>query len=208
MDDIVAVTLFRHGLTEGNKKKVYLGWNDSPLCVESITQLTSYQMDSASYDLFLCSDLDRCLHTMKLLFPQVEPLTSPEFREMNFGSFQGKTYEELQDDKEYQFWLEDLSCNSPPDGESFIQFSARVAQGWERVIHRILEEGVRRPFIVTHGGVIKHLLSQYAPIKKEFWEWEISNGTGFELMFNIEQLRRRGRCISLQGVPLMESETG
>lgn len=208
MDDIVAITLFRHGLTEGNKKKVYMGWNDSPLCAESISQLASYSLDRASYDAFLSSDLCRCLHTMKLLFPKEEPVTIPEFREMKFGHFQGKTYDELKDNKDYQLWIEDYSTNSPPNGESFEQFSDRIAQGWKRVVHRILEEGVRRPFIVTHGGVIKHLLTEYAPVENEFWDWNISHGEGFELIFDIELLRRGDRCISLQGVPLMASGNG
>ena len=32
MDDTVAISLFRHGLTEANKRHAYLGWTDSPLC--------------------------------------------------------------------------------------------------------------------------------------------------------------------------------
>jgi alpha-ribazole phosphatase len=208
MDGTVVITLFRHGLTEGNRRKQYMGWNDSPLSMEAITQLSSYQLDEQAYDLYVCSDLNRCLHTIKLLFPKVEPKTVMEFREMHFGDFQGKTYEQLKDDISYQKWLENSVIHAPPNGESFEQFANRVDAGWERICRYVHEEDGARPFIVTHGGVIKYLLSRFAPIQKPFWDWRIVHGTGYELLFDVEQLRRGNRCISLREVPLMEKENG
>ena len=35
MDDAVVVALFRHGLTEENKRKAYIGWTDSPICEDA-----------------------------------------------------------------------------------------------------------------------------------------------------------------------------
>lgn len=208
MDDIVAVTLFRHGLTEGNKRKAYMGWNDSPLSEEAVNQLSSYNLDSESYDLFISSDLKRCLKTMGLLFPDVDALTTLELREMHFGDFQGKTYNELKDHESYQQWINDFQAITPPNGESYEGFVSRIENGWQEVVQKVLKNQLKRPFIVTHGGVIKYLLSQYAPIEKNFWDWIIPHGSGYELQFNVEQLRRRGRCISLREVPLTVSENG
>ena len=64
MDDTVVIALFRHGLTEENKRKAYLGWNDSPLCPESKRIGTSKR-----YEHYFSSDLQRCISTVKLLFP-------------------------------------------------------------------------------------------------------------------------------------------
>lgn len=208
MANTVVITLFRHGLTEGNKRKAYMGWNDSPLCEEAVTKLSSYQLKPESYDLFLSSDLNRCLHTMKLLFPTVEPETAEAFREMHFGTFQGKTYDELQHEESYQKWLEDPIAYAPPDGETYEQFASRIDKGWEKIQKDVLEEGIRRPIIVTHGGVIKYLLSQYAPEKKEFWDWKVVHGNGYELVFDLEQLRRGEPCISLREVPITENANG
>lgn len=208
MDDIVVITLFRHGLTEGNKRKAYMGWNDSPLSEEAVNQLVSYNLDSGSYDLFISSDLNRCLHTMGLLFPDVDALTTFALREMHFGDFQGKTYDELKEDDSYQQWINDFQAFSPPNGETYEKFVSRIENGWQKIVQKVLNEQLKRPFIVTHGGVIKYLLSQFAPIEKDFWDWNIHHGSGYELQFNVEQLRRRGRCISLREVPLMVSENG
>ncbi|MGJ9457779.1 histidine phosphatase family protein [Oceanobacillus sp. CF4.6] len=208
MDDTVAITLFRHGLTEENKRKAYLGWNDSPLCKEAIQILSNYTFNPQSYDLFVSSDLQRCLSTMEFLFSNVTPVIFTELREINFGTFQGKTYEELKDVKEYQQWINNIFSDSPPCGESFEQFTVRVWKGWDRLVDLILQQDSKRCFIVTHGGVIRYLLSSFSLIEKEFWEWNIPHGTGYVLQFNREQLRRREHCISLQEVLLMGNGHG
>lgn len=204
----MVITIFRHGLTEGNKRKAYMGWNDSSLTEEALTQLRSTKLDPTHYDLFVSSDSNRCVQTLGLLFPKAQPERFLELREMNFGDFQGKTYEELQNVDSYKKWLSNPFTYSPPNGESFAQFTGRIDGAWEKVVHHILEHKVRNPFIVTHGGVIKYLLSKYAPSEKEFWEWSIAHGCGYEFLFDLEQLRRGDRCISLQEVPLTANEGG
>jgi alpha-ribazole phosphatase len=208
MDDTVVITLFRHGLTEGNKQKKYMGWNDSPLSGEAISKLSAYTLKPDAYDLFVSSDINRCLHTMKLLFPAVAPLLFTEFREMHFGTFQGKSYEDLKDDESYQLWVSDMVKHSPPEGETYQKFGDRVDEGWTKVVRQVVENRKRSPFIVTHGGVIKYLLSKYGPTEKEFWDWQVIHGTGFELEFPLETLRRGGRCISLREVPITGRENG
>lgn len=208
MDDIVVITLFRHGLTEGNQRKAYMGWNDSPLSAEGKRALSRYQLQKDNYDYFLSSDLDRCVLTMNLLFPDVTPETAFEWREMNFGSFQGKTYEELKENREYRAWLDHFSTISPPGGESFGEFSARVQKGWSALVEQILLHHKKSPFIVTHGGVIRYLLTEFAPEKKPFWDWKIAHGSGYEFVFDLQQLRRKNRCTLLREVPLTGREPG
>lgn len=204
----MVITLFRHGLTEGNKRRAYMGWNDSPLSEEAVTQLTAIKLEPSHYDYFISSDLNRCLATMKLLFPEVSPEKYTEFRELHFGDFQEKTYEDLKKDKAYQLWLKDSFQYSPPNGESFGQFVERIDKGWDRLVRQILANHIRNPFIVTHGGVIKYILQQYAPNEKDFWDWHVTHGNGYELSFQLDQLRRGERCISLREVPSMENENG
>ena len=47
----------------------------------------------------------------------------------------------------------------------------------------IVEEGFKRVAIVTHGGVIRYLLSKLVPEKRDFWEWKVPHGQGFELVY-------------------------
>ncbi|MBU8879907.1 histidine phosphatase family protein [Bacillus sp. FJAT-29790] len=205
MDDTVAIALFRHGLTEDNKRHAYLGWTDSPLC---LIEKEKMQANDNEYELFFSSDLNRCLETMEIMFQACNPLILSELRELNFGQWEKKTYGELKHDPEYQKWLGSPFTVKPPEGESFFEFSTRVQAGWEKAIKKIIDSNVRKAAIMTHGGVIRHLLTKYAPEAKDFWEWKIPHGNGYELIWSLEVLREGERCTLLQEVPLTAKLNG
>lgn len=205
MDDTVVIALFRHGLTEANKRHAYLGWTDSPLCP---IEKKKIKRPSEEYEYLFSSDLARCLETSKILFPTLDPHILIELREMNFGEWEGKTYEDLQGDSNYQKWLANPNLIRPTNGESFAEFSQRVELGWGKVVKRLSESNVKRTVIMTHGGVIRSLLTKIAPMKKDFWEWETAHGKGYELVWNLNDLRRGERCTLLREVPLMANLNG
>lgn len=201
----MVITLFRHGLTEENKRQAYLGWNDSPLLFEEKERLSKLQLRD---EMVFSSDLGRCLATAAILFPRKTPEIITELRELHFGEWEGKTYSELIHDVLYDQWLNDFYSVQPPEGESFQEFAQRVNDGWEKVKHALEENNQTRATIITHGGVIKYLLSQYAPEEKEFSDWKVPHGNGFELVWNKDGWRRGERCISLQEAPLMANPNG
>ncbi len=83
----VAITLLRHGLTEANERKEYLGWTDSPLSEQGSDGNQQLKDSFRAYELIISSDLQRCVDTTQLLFPEVPIQTNPAFREMNWGMF-------------------------------------------------------------------------------------------------------------------------
>ncbi|GLB60953.1 histidine phosphatase family protein [Cytobacillus sp. NCCP-133] len=204
MDDRVVIALFRHGITEANKRHAYLGWTDSSLCPINQNLIKV----SAGYELILSSDLGRCRQTANILFPGTTPDASKDWREIHFGKWEGKTYEELKDNADYRSWLEIPFTHKPPNGESFGEFTERVDRGWNKLIHRMLDEEIRTAAIVTHGGVMRYLLSKYAPEAKEFWEWQVPFGKGYEFSWKQEGLRRGERCTLLREVPLTANPSG
>lgn len=201
----VAISLLRHGLTEANERREYLGWTDSPLSKQGrikIQQLTDCFQD---YEFLISSDLQRCVNTAKLLFPESQVLTNSAFREMNWGSWEGKTYEQLKEEASYQKWLENPMEAPIPNGESYPDFSARVASGWQQ----LLTQEFKNIAIITHGGVIRELLVRYAPEEKLFWDWKIPHASGYQFIWDsIDAWRRGERCTSLQVVPIMEKQNG
>jgi len=199
----LVIALFRHGLTEENKRKAYLGWKDSPLCTNSMNVSTNNR-----YDLYFSSDLPRCVETATILFPTNTLELLPQLREMNFGQWEGKTYEDLKELLLYQRWLSDPLSYSPPGGESFEEFTQRIQIGWDRITGELLSGNNERCTIITHGGVIRYLLSRFAPTKKDFWSWQAPHELGYELIFEREALRRGERCTLLREVPLMAKVNG
>jgi alpha-ribazole phosphatase len=205
MDGTVVIALFRHGLTEDNKKKAYLGWTDSPLCQEEKKKLAKLP---ASYSLLFSSDLGRCMETSRLLFPLLEPEQLSDLREMHFGEWEGKLYGDLEGDPLYQNWLSHPFAAKIPGGESYPAFTKRVERGWSKIAGRMADSGANRSAIMTHGGVIRHLLTRYAPDKKDFWDWNIAHGEGYELVWEEDNWRRGERCTLLRAVPSMGKENG
>ncbi len=208
MDDTVVVALFRHGLTEENKRKAYIGWTDSPICEDVREALKGKFPKPSPYKQIVSSDLKRCLQTANLLFPDQTPMTLSEFRELHFGSWEGKTYDELSGDLDYEEWLNNQYEKVPPQGESYSVFADRIEKGWQRVVTMMNRDNIHHLAIVTHGGVIRYLLSKLHE-ERDFWEWKVPHGNGFELVWsNREAFRRGERCTLLRAVPLTENQNG
>ncbi|WP_286201496.1 histidine phosphatase family protein [Bacillus sp. ISL-4] len=201
----MAITLLRHGLTEANERKAYLGWTDSPLSVKGEKEILELRGSYPTYEKIHSSDLLRCVETARLLFPNAVLVKDPLFREMNFGSWEGRTYHELKTDRDYLNWLERPMEALVPGGESYPVFSERVNNGWNHLI--ACKEN--RIALMTHGGVIRDLLVSYAPKEKSFFDWGISHGKGYELIWeDRESLRRGERCTLLQEAPIMGKLNG
>ncbi|MGE7604211.1 histidine phosphatase family protein [Peribacillus sp. NPDC097675] len=206
MVDSVAITLLRHGLTEANERKAYLGWTDSPLSMKGKKDIQELKHLYPTYERIHTSDLGRCTETLRQLFPNIFIVKNPSFREMNFGSWEGRTYDELKTNAEYQKWLENPMVAEVPKGESYPEFSRRVQDGW---IQLTASEDGHSYALMTHAGVIRELLSCYAPMEKPFWDWSIPHAMGYELIWdNRESLRRGERCTLLQAVPIMGKQNG
>lgn len=209
MADTLTLTIFRHGLTLENEKRQYLGWTDAPLSEEGLkeTQAIAQLLAGWQPDLLVSSDLVRCQETTKLLFANQPFSTSTAFREMNFGEFEGKTYQQLKNQPKYQLWLADMFRTHVPGGESFGDFSRRVDEGMRDLANNGLEK--RDLVLVTHGGVMRLLLSQYVQTNRTFFDWDIPNSYGYQLVWeNKESFRRLDKCTSLSVVPSTAKEDG
>ncbi|KZE64425.1 hypothetical protein AWM68_14500 [Fictibacillus phosphorivorans] len=204
----MAVTLIRHGLTKANQEKRYIGHSDHSLCEKGKTEL----LDLKPYhgylkpDLVLTSDRRRCLETVEILYPDVHIKICEEFRELNFGDWENKTYADLCKDPTYQKWLNQPKEVCPPNGEDFTEFKKRVSLGWEhKVVPLFKNIEINHVVILTHGGPIRYLLSQFAQEKRDFWEWNARHGQGYTLNW---EGGMEGRCTLLQAAPLMEKQNG
>ncbi|WP_243385499.1 histidine phosphatase family protein [Bacillus kexueae] len=208
MDDYLVITLIRHGRTKENDEKKYIGWTDSCLSKEGYVALQKREL-SFKPDLIFSSDLKRCIETASIYFPYARPILSPLLREIHFGDFEQKTFEELKNVPAYQNWLDDPFQGPIPNGERYDQFSQRIQKGWGEVKKRITSHhGIRHVVIVTHGGVIRELLSRFSPVEKPYWSYSVSPGDFVHLTTTETKLRRDERCISLQEALITESENG
>ena len=171
---MIEVLFIRHGATEGNLYRRYIGRTDEPLCEAGIAQVKALRKQGLSVDCLFVSPLLRARQTAELLFPQTAYTVVDGLAETDFGRFEGKSADELSNDPAYQAWVDAMCLTSIPDGESVAHFKKRCCKAFEETIQTV-PAGSRVGFVV-HGGVIMAILEEYARPKKNFYDYHIGNG--------------------------------
>ncbi|WP_238600706.1 histidine phosphatase family protein [Metasolibacillus meyeri] len=194
MGDAITIHLIRHGKTKANMERKYIGHSDEPIL--PLRQVDIALQPSVVYG----SDLKRCQQTAACYFPQVPYRASADLRELHFGQFEMKTYEELKDDLIYREWINNPLQVTPPNGESFSDFTARV----ERAIEQIITGPGDYTFVV-HGGVIRLLLERF--LQQPFNSLQAKHDTLYSCSWSHFSTWKEGkRCTSISEVPIMASE--
>jgi|SRR5699024_7343354 len=205
----LVISLLRHGLTVENERKAYIGWTDSPLSLNGKRELEGKNYERLTPHLLFSSPLQRCVHTAKILFPDERLHIIDELKEMNFGKWEGKTYDELKHRPAYRNWLNDIFTQPIEAGETFVQFSERITSGLQRVEKIAKKKEMNRITIITHGGVIRHILHTLYAKEKSFFDWEIPYGGGYELTWPENELKEGDeRCTLLAVVPTTVKQIG
>ncbi|MDD5952213.1 MAG: histidine phosphatase family protein [Oscillospiraceae bacterium] len=177
------IHLIRHGISEGNLKKQYIGSTDSPLSAQGAAEIRAKDEQGAypGAALFFCSPMRRCIETMKIIYPDVEPELIDDLRECDFGDWEGKTADELMDDPAYRAWIDGSGSPTPPNGESGGVFMQRTCMAFEKLVERMLRTGKTSAVIVAHGGTIMSILSTYGLPRAKFYDWITEPGSGYSL---------------------------
>ena len=173
------IYMIRHGMTEANLRHLYHGSTDLELCEEGKAALTPMSPEGTPQ--FITSGMKRTEQTLGILFGDVPHVTDPRFREMDFGVFEMKSYQELKEDPAYQTWITgDNDKNQAPAGESGEIMTRRVLAGFADLLAR--EEDL---VLVTHGGPICAIMAHLFPEEnKNRYQWQPSCGGGYVLTQN------------------------
>ena len=181
----VPVTFIRHGKTAGNLRGAYIGKTDEPLCPEGKDALRERLADGfypPEPGLLLVSPLARCRETAAILYPGAEPRPVADFRETDFGEFEGKSYADLNGNPDYQRWIDSGGQTAFPGGEEPAAFRVRCATAF-RAETAGLSDGSKLT-IVCHGGTIMAILGAFSSPRRDFYSWQAQNGGGFRGMLD------------------------
>lgn len=205
----INLTLIRHGKTPSNREHRYLGVTEETLSGEGRKQLeilAEKDILKKPWLLFI-SPMLRCQESAGILFPGREAYPIEEWREMNFGAYEGKNYEDLKNDSYYQKWIDSNGTLPFPEGESQQEYIKRCHRGLltatkiiEEKIARevadtaktssaneitelrepekqIAESQPRNIIAVVHGGTIMALLHILAG--GNYFDYQVKNGGGY-----------------------------
>lgn len=175
------IYLIRNGMTAESSAGKYIGHTDVPLSEDGERQLLQMKEDYEypDVDVVFTSPLKRCVRTAQLLYPETDAIPMRDLIECNFGEFEGKTAEELENHPVFPQWLAGEDGVEPPFGESNHDFQVRVCDGFARIVEGLIKTGTTRAAIVTHGGVIMTLLAAFGLPEAPMHEWMMPEGCGY-----------------------------
>ncbi len=155
------VILVRHGQTLWNLVMKYQGHCDVALTEKGVEQamLAAQRLASEKITAVYASDLGRALKTAECIAQKHNLLVTavPELKEINFGEWEGLTYEGANSQ-----WTEEMSLlfTHPdeviiPGGETFREVKERATMALAKIVAQHPNETI---VVVSHGGTIRTLL--------------------------------------------------
>lgn len=151
------IDILRHGEPVGGSK--YRGQIDDPLSEKGWQQMRAAVAGREEWQQIVSSDLCRCADFARELGDRlsVDVELNPGFREVGFGSWEGKSASELlAEDPEgtAAFWRDPIN-NTPPGAEPLRAFQQRIIDAWQVLLER--HSGTRL-LLVGHAGMMRILL--------------------------------------------------
>ncbi|MBL1260552.1 MAG: alpha-ribazole phosphatase family protein [Thiotrichaceae bacterium] len=167
----------RHGEPLGGSR--YRGQIDDPLSDKGWQQMRDALAGYSLWDAVVTSPLVRCCaFAEELAGAQQLPLAiEADFKELGFGSWEGKTRAELAeiDPQQLQRFYQDPIKYRPEGAEALADFSARVSAAWQRIADAQHGEHL---LLVAHAGVIRVLICHALglPVEQMF-RLQVSNAS-------------------------------
>lgn len=181
----ITIHMIRHGETPSNREHRYLGHTDESLSQEGIQALQRLK-EKGIYpkaDMVFSSPMNRCIETADILYPGQKISQILEWKEMNFGAFEGKNYKELNGDLRYQAWIDSNGTLAFPGGEGRDEFVFRCQKGFCHMLRELEKQPHKEQqrklqiALIVHGGTIMALLSSF--YGGEYFDYQTSNGRGY-----------------------------
>lgn len=149
----------RHGQSQGNEKRLFLGHTNLGLTELGHKQAkrTAEFLKDKNIDIIYSSDLMRAYDTAKALGDMLgmEPIATEGLREVYAGLWEGRTMAELKEKfPQYHCWLNDIGNAKCDEGESMAELAVRAENEFLRLAK--LCEG-KTVMVATHAALIRSM---------------------------------------------------
>ncbi|MCK4429039.1 MAG: histidine phosphatase family protein [Candidatus Aenigmarchaeota archaeon] len=150
------IYLVRHEETHWNKKGIVQGHKDSALTLNGKINAEDKGkiLKGKNIEIIYSSDLGRCIQTAGIINKHLgkELITTSQLRERDFGSLNGQHWEKVESELSFSDY-----CKIAPNGESCNQMKNRFFE----FIHSLPDKKLQEALVVTHGGPIRAVLSNF-----------------------------------------------
>jgi broad specificity phosphatase PhoE len=111
--------------------------------------------------------------------PNLEVHGRRDLREIDFGDWEGLTYDEIRavDGQQFDAWIKDYTSVKIPGGESWADFTYRIASAMHGILEDAHEHEDETIVIATHGGPIRFITSCFVEDADHFQNFWPSPGS-------------------------------
>jgi|GEM_PF-1107159 len=154
------VLLLRSGATEWDLAGRVQGSTDLPLSELGLSDITRtvQELGHPPLSSVCCASDEASISSAEVLAAAagVKVVVVPDFQEMAFGLWEGVLKTTLEDRfcRAVRLWGEDPACVTPPEGESLVDFSARLIPALRRVLTKARSSGRRSTATLPSVGVV------------------------------------------------------
>lgn len=172
---MTTLQIVRHSLTEANERRLYCGSTDLPLSDAGRALALSRRGALPECALTVTSGMRRANETLLMMTGRRPDRALPGLREMAFGPFELRGYDELKDREDYRRWIDGAEC---PGVETREAFRRRVLAAGEA----LLRLDAPSALAVCHGGVIAALMAEWFPgAGRHFYQWQPGPCAGYRV---------------------------
>lgn len=149
------IRVVRH-TSVGVEPGICYGVSDVPLSSSADLEIAKVVEQIDSVKTIYSSPLSRCRKLAEKIAEKfnLEVIFDDRVIELNFGDWEMKRWVDFEQSPEAVRWFDNYIDNRTPNGESFSMQIARV-----REFYNEIKESSDNTVVVTHGGVIRSMLS-------------------------------------------------
>lgn len=165
------LVMIRHGALDIQYRGVFIGKTDVGLSAAGRKQATALAglIRSLNAAHFIVSPLQRALETAQPALAAGEQSFDVDsgLREIDFGSWEGKTFAEISmaNPSDVQRWNNFDNDFIFPCGEAISSFIERVRE----LAQRIAADPAETVVVITHGGIIRFLICYYLGLEFRYY---------------------------------------
>lgn len=158
--------------------EVFCGSLSSALSADGLKALKKTVRRRQDWQVVLSSEHAACLPFAQWLGAkhQIPVCSYPELADMHFGEWEGKTPASIMEQNPTILarWWRNPACLTPPEGEAFNKFQARVLPVWERLVR---DHKGKRVVLIAQPGVIRLIIMQILGMPtRHFFSLTIESG--------------------------------
>lgn len=116
----------------------------------------------SEFELIFSSPLQRCIKAAQILFPKNEIITDERLKELNFGEWENRKWDDVPKN-ELDEWSKNLLSFRPGGSESFQELSERV----NAFLQELLQRKEEKILVLSHAGTMRAVLSHIMNISLE-----------------------------------------